>query len=64
MSGTGGTGNRRSLKSLVNIGSVIELPDNVNLNPNKSYEKFKMKKRVQCIRYVWWYECWLLVLYC
>jgi len=36
-------------RSLVNIDSVIQLPDFVNLNPNKSYEKLEMKKRVCCV---------------
>jgi len=36
-------------RSLVNIDSVIELPEHVNLNPNKSYEKIQMKKRIRCI---------------
>lgn len=41
---------RRDLtRSLVNIDSVIELPEHVNLNPNKSYEKLIMKKRIRCI---------------
>ena len=45
----GGLTMGKPMKSLVNIGSVIELPEYVNLNPNKSYEKLKMKSRVQCI---------------
>ena len=45
----GGLTMGKPMKSLVNIGSVIELPEYVNLNPNKSYEKLKMKSRIQCI---------------
>jgi hypothetical protein len=37
-------------RSLVNIDSVISLPESVNLNPNKSYEKFGPSRvRVKCI---------------
>lgn len=36
-------------RKLVNIGSVVQLPNTVNLNPTRSYEVIKPKKRIRCI---------------
>jgi len=37
-------------RSLVNIDSVISIPQSVNLNPSKSYDKFSQKRdRIRCI---------------
>jgi hypothetical protein len=37
-------------RSLVNIDSVVSLPESVNLNPNKSYQKFGQNRtRVRCV---------------
>lgn len=36
-------------RKLVNIDSVVQLPNTVNLNPTRSYEVIKPKKRIRCI---------------
>lgn len=36
-------------RQLVNIDNVVELPDNINLNPVPTFEKVVAKKRIQCI---------------
>jgi len=52
----GNTGNLSSasvaggpVRTLVNIDSVISLPNTVNLNPTRSYDRIVPKTRVQCI---------------
>ncbi len=36
-------------RKLVNIDSVVQLPNTVNMNPTRSYEVIKPKKRIRCI---------------
>jgi hypothetical protein len=40
------TGNR---KTLVNIGSAVTIPNTINLNPSRSYDKVLTKQRIRCI---------------
>ena len=40
---------KKVVKTLVNIEGVIGLPDTVNLNPNRSYDKAVNKNKVSCI---------------
>ena len=46
---TAGSHGGGSHRQLVNIDNVVEIPDTVNLNPVKSFDKVVAKKRIQCI---------------
>jgi hypothetical protein len=39
----------RQVRSLVNIGSAVQIPNTVNLNPSRSYDKIVAKQRIRCI---------------
>jgi hypothetical protein len=36
-------------RSLVNIGAAVNIPNTINLNPSRSYDKIVAKQRIRCI---------------
>jgi len=36
-------------KTLVNIGAAVTIPNTINLNPSRSYDKILTKQRIRCI---------------
>ncbi len=53
LEGTAGNAAQNTLgtvkRTLVNIGSAVTIPNTINLNPSRSYDKIVAKQRIRCI---------------
>ena len=48
-SSLGASASQRHKRSLVNIGAAVNIPNTINLNPSRSYDKIVAKQRIRCI---------------